>query len=491
MITLGLLRALTQRGLSVQPFKKGPDFIDPGWHRVACKRVSRNLDRFFMEPEQVRNVFLANAENSDISIIEGAMGLFDGMDTRGSSSSAEIAKITGTPVILVVDTTRMTRTTAALVLGCQLFDPDIRIVGVILNRVRGRRHEELIRETVESSCGIPVVGALPVDARLDIPSRHLGLLSSEQASVSEQWLDAVADVVAEHVNFDALLNLAQEAKPLLEEECDLMEFSWNADTQSKTEVTGEAAETGETRGAVETGGHLQEAIPRETRREPDPKLLIAVVRDPAFCFYYEENLLALEKQGAELVFVNSLEDTALPDNVHALYLGGGFPEMFAARLQANKSFRKSVREQIEADLPVYAECGGLMYLGRSLGYEGSTYEMVGALEVDTAMQEQRQAHGYSVLKATGTQGHQTWFEPGTVLKGHEYHHSKVLDVDPLLTLGFMNKRGYGIDGKHDGICYKGVVAVYTHVNAIASPAWAQALIEQARSYQGRLSLTKA
>jgi len=415
VITLGLLRLLTRRGLVVQPFKKGLDFIDPDWHGVASGRVSRNLDSFVMEPERILGVLAGASEGCDFSLIEGAMGLFDGMDSKGSSSSAQIAKITQTPVVLVINPARMTRTAAALVLGCQQFDPEVRIAGVILNRVRGARHEKLMRECIESTCGVPVLGAIPVDARLDIPDRHLGLLSSEEVAARESLIDGIADVIAEHVDVDALL------------EC--------------------GSGTNLDRGAYKVSGFVSFATK------------IAVIRDSAFHFYYEDNLEALRQQGAELVFINSLEDQALPDDIQGLYIGGGFPEVFAAELEANKSFRADLLERIEAGLSVYAEGGGLMYLGRTLQFEGVTFDMVGALQLDTVMQDQRQAHGYAVMESIEEL---PWLPIGTVLKGHAYHHFKVINADPNLKLAFKVIRGQGVDGQHDGYHYKNLLATTMH-----------------------------
>lgn len=444
VITLGLLRSFVRQGIVVQPFKKGPDFIDPGWHRAASSRISRNLDSFFMAPEHIRSVLLHASAGSDLSIIEGAMGLFDGMDLEGSSSSAEIAKITKTPVLLVVDTTRMTRTAAALVLGCQLFDRSVEIAGVILNRVRSIRHEELMREAIEATCDIPVVGALPVDAELTIPDRHLGLISDAEIRGKDELLDTLATVVESYVDTDAVLALAHLAEPLNSRAASVPAF---------------------------------EASPQESGT-PAPK--IAVIRDASFCFYYEENLQALRAHGAELLFINSLEDPGLPEGIDALYIGGGFPEEFASELEANAPFRASLLAQIENDLPVYAECGGLMYLGRTLVYQGQEHQMVGALPLDTEMQEKRQAHGYSVVEATETS---PFFEPKTSLRGHEFHHSKAINLDSDISLTLTNVRGHGLLQAQDGISYKGVLALYTHVNAYASPAWAEQLVKKARSFQ--------
>ena len=318
VLTLGLLRALRRQGCAVQPFKKGADFIDPGWHTVAAGRTSRNLDRYFMEPDQIRAVVREASAGADACVIEAAMGLYDGLDAEGSTSSAEIAKITDTPVILVLDVTRMTRTAGALVLGCCAFDPDVRIAGVILNRVRGARQRGLITEVIERTCGIPVVGAVPADARLDVPDRHLGLVTSGETDGRERLLDGIADVVEEWVDLDA--------------------------------VRAVAAGAGELPGAMPETLHADDAA-----EAPGARATIAVVRDEVFPFYYPENLAALERAGARLAFVRSLEDDALPPDADGLYVGGGFPEVFAAQLHANEGLRRSVRERAAHGLPVYAE----------------------------------------------------------------------------------------------------------------------------------------
>ncbi|HIW76827.1 MULTISPECIES: cobyrinate a,c-diamide synthase [Gordonibacter] len=455
VLTLGLLRALANRGVVVQPFKKGPDYLDTGWHSAAARRESRNLDCFFMEPAVMQRVLLEAAEGgrvagvrgagsasgaADLCVVEGAMGLFDGLDVEGTSSSAQVAKQLGLPVVLVVDVTRMTRTTAALVQGLAQFDPDVHVAGVLLNRVQGARQERLVREAVEHYCGIPVVGALPKDARMDIPDRHLGLTSNTEAEGVEALLDDIARVVEEHVDLDALRAIAASAEPLEVEE-------------------GGAAEA------------PHACVPEELR------VKIAVVRDRVFSFYYPENLQALEDAGAELVFVDSLADTALPDDVCGLYIGGGFPEVFAEELQANASFRASVRAFAEQGFPVYAECGGLMFLARRLRCNGQEYDMAGALDMVVAMEEKRQGHGYAVVVAG--EDH-PWLPAGTVLKGHEHHHSHVVERGPSVRLVCTNERGHGIAEARDGACYKNVVAAYTHLNALASPTWPPAFVTAAR-----------
>ena len=446
VLTLGLLRALRRQGCAVQPFKKGADFIDPGWHTVAAGRTSRNLDRYFMEPDQIRAVVRGASAGADVCVVEAAMGLYDGLDAEGSTSSAEIAKITATPVVLVLDVTRMTRTAGALVLGCCAFDPDVRIAGVILNRVRGARQRALVTEVIERTCGIPVVGAVPADARLNVPDRHLGLVTSGETDERERLLDGIADVVAEWVDLDAVRAIAASAGEL--------------PAAAGSGLVGDAADA------------------------PGARATIAVVRDEAFSFYYPENLAALERAGARLVFVRSLGDEALPSDVDGLYVGGGFPEEFAEQLQANEAFRRSVRERAEHGLPVYAECGGLMYLGRRLVHRGRSYDMAGVLGLDTVVQDRQTAHGYAraVVGASGS-----WLDPGMVLVGHEHHHSQATDLDPALRFAYAVERGRGIVPGFDGACTGNVVAVYLHVNALASPAWAPSFVRAAERYRARRS----
>lgn len=442
VLTLGLLRALRQQGTIVQPFKKGADYIDPGWHAVAAGRVSRNLDRYFMSSDQMRQVVLESSVDADVCVIEAAMGLYDGLDVEGSTSSAEIAKAVAAPVVLVVDVTRMTRTCAAVVLGCCAFDPEVQIAGVILNRVRGARQRDLITEALRRYCGIPVVGSVPNDACLALPDRHLGLVTSEESGGNEALLDGIASVVRRHVDIGAIEEIARLAGSLTP-----------------------AASSGKCDGVA--------------RVRPSGPATIAVMRDEAFSFYYPENLDALEQAGATLVFVRSMEDEALPSDVDGLYIGGGFPEEHAAKLQNNERLRRSVRAQAERGLPIYAECGGLMYLGRTLSYQGKTFEMAGALALDTVMGEHQSAHGYACAVV---EGRDSWLPPATVLKGHEHHHSRVVNLDPTLPLVCENERGRGIAQGRDDVCYKGIVAGYLHVNALASPAWAPAFVSAARRY---------
>lgn len=459
VIVLGLLRALAERRQAPQPFKKGPDFIDAGWHGVAARRASRNLDPFFMDPACLHAVMRDASEGARIALVEAAMGLFDGMDAQGSTSSAEVAKQTATPVVVVLDATRMTRTAAAVVLGLACFDPDVRVAGVILNRVRGARHERVIRESVEACCGIPVIGAVPDDERLGIADRHLGLVTCLEDESAEALCEAARELVEKHVDVDALVAIADGAPPL-------EAGAYPAGVRLAEPASRVARPVAVAGAPSEAFGDAGEAGP-----------LIAVIRDRAFSFYYQENLLALAGEGARLVFVDSMRDARLPEGAGGLYVGGGFPEAFAEQIEANVSFRESVRSFAAAGGAVCAECGGLMLMGRRVHVGGRAYDMAGVLEFDVTMEKARQGHGYVVARATAEH---PWLEEGARLVGHEHHHSRVVASPAAHRFAYELARGRGIEGARDGACAGNVVASYLHVNALASPSWARGFVQAAR-----------
>ncbi|HBT95981.1 MAG TPA: cobyrinate a,c-diamide synthase [Coriobacteriia bacterium] len=492
VLTLGLLRSLSNAGKSVQAFKKGPDFIDTGWHTLAAGRVGRNLDAYFMDPEQIVGLVRDLSEGVRLSFLEGAMGMYDGLDVEGSCSSAELAKVTDTPVVLVMDVTRMSRTVAALVLGCQNLDPDLKIRGVILNKVRGSRQENLVRAAIAKYCGLPVIGAIPNNDALVIPDRHLGLLSSSEVDAIDGVLDEMAEVVSRYVDMDALVAIADAAGPLPParygdrgEAGACGKLSEPRDDTARNRPVSRSIH-GELLGAVYSNPpinlpsiHMQIAPCFSIGSIEQQKPRIAVLRDPAFCFYYQENLDALREQGAELVFVNSLQDRSLPADIHACYIGGGFPEVFADVLEANAGFLRSLKNHARRGLPIYAECGGLMLLSRSITDKGKTYNMAGILPMDTIMRKQRQGHGYSSIAFDKPNN---WFEQGTVLKGHEYHHSEIINRDAALNCACKVLRGRGFGDTREGISHGEVFASYTHVNVFASPIWAQRMVEKARAF---------
>lgn len=444
ILSLGLTSAWRGMGHRVAAFKKGPDFIDSGWLSFAAGRPCYNLDPFLMNPEQIVNSLLLNSAGADISVIEGNRGLFDGLDLDGCCSTGELGKIIKSPVVLIVDVTMATRTVAALVMGCQKFDPELRISGVILNRVAGLRQESLAKNAVEQYCGLPVVGAVPKLKQNIFPERHMGLVPHLENDYAEKAIAWARDIAEKHLDLKALWNLAHEAPPL------------DYPPEGKKE---------------ESGLVLPESPPR-----------IGVIRDKSFWFYYPENLDQMKKLGAHLVEINSLEDRELPA-IDALYIGGGFPETQAQALADNVTFRASLKERIEEGLPVYAECGGLMVLGKALVVDGKEFPMVGALPLSLILEKKPQGHGYTILEV---KERNPFYSIGEKLKGHEFHYSKaVLHLSDDTRAVFKVLRGEGIDGQKDGLCRKNMLATYTHIHAGGNPEWARRFLRVAVSSRKR------
>ena len=425
-VSIGLSAALAKKGLNVQPFKKGPDYIDPSWLTAAAGNYCRNLDLFMMGQGGVRNTFLTGSRSADISIIEGNKGLYDSIDIEGENSTANIARILNCPVILVIDSARMTRSIAALVNGYKNFEPDINIAGVILNNVSGSRHEAKLRAALERYCQIEVLGCLPRSSQLNIPERHLGLIPQKEDSELIPAIENISKIVETNVNIDRIIEIAKGAASL--------------------------------------------PSPAASLKPPASKsdVKIGVPLDRAFSFYYLENFNALRDAGAEIVFFDTINDKNLPD-VDGLYIGGGFPEMFMNEIEANVSLRRDIHNAIENGMPVYAECGGLMYLSRSISWNGEVKKMVGVLPCDIEMTKKVQAHGYTILKNADEEE----------LRGHEFHYSRVRNLGDVKFL-YKVIRGKGIDGKNDGIIYKNVIASYAHLHAIGSPQWAEEFVELIR-----------
>lgn len=436
-VTMAVLAALRQRGFTVQAFKKGPDYIDPGWLTMASGRPCRTLDSFWMTPAQLRAAFCQATRDCDLAVIEGAMGLYDGVDVNGTGSSAAIAKILRTPVILIVDTTRMTRSAAAVVLGFQQFDPVVNIAGVILNKVARPRHEALLRAAIAKYCHVPVLGAVPKDALSVIPERHLGLVTAAEQEDCLAVLDKNAQTAVNYLDLTSIAALARQAPAL-------------AHTLLPPVSPGTAL------------------------------VKVGIIRDEAFSFYYPENLEALTAAGARLIFFNSFSDR-LPD-CDGLYIGGGFPEVFAARLAANASLRQAIKDAAARGVPIYAECGGLMYLARTLTWQERVYPMCGVLPGDAVMAEHPQGHGYTVLQV---ERENPFFPVGSVLKGHEFHHSHLVNLPADVKYCFRVQRGCGITGRADGLLFHNVLATYNHIHAAAYPAWAKNFVAAARTYRDK------
>jgi cobyrinic acid a,c-diamide synthase len=445
LISLGLAATWRRQGKVVAPFKKGPDYIDAAWLTRAAARDCRNLDLFFFPPPVAVRSFREGSRGADLALIEGNRGLFDGMDPEGSYSSGELAKLLKTPVLLVVDATKTTRTAAAQVLGCQTLDPDVPLAGVVLNRVAGSRHESVTRAAVEGICGIPVLGAVPRLGKDPLPERHLGLVPPQETEEVDDPLAQAREIAEEYLDLDQILALARKAPNTIQNH--------------------EGAEAG----------------PMGTK-PTQPRARIGIFQDAAFQFYYPENLEALVASGAEVVEISPLRDEAVPA-VDALYLGGGFPETLAVELSGNRSFMDSLQGMAREGLPIYAECGGAVYLGERLHYEDRVYPLAGVLPVEYGFQRKPRGHGYTVLE---TVGDNPFFPLGESLRGHEFHYTFMLSPNAEnLSFAFRVHRGHGFDGHHDGLCIGNVLASYTHLHALGAVEWAPALVRAAVRYRGK------
>ena len=443
IVSVGLCAALRARGLAVQPFKKGPDFIDPLWLSTAAGRDCHNLDFHTMDRDEVTATFVRHASRADVSIIEGTKGLFDGVSRDGSDCNAALAQCLSSPVILVVDTRGMTRGIAPMIRGFQSFgqspDHDIRIGGVILNQVGGARHEGKLRAALEHYTDVPVLGAIGKSEELNIPERHIGLVPASEHTHPSETVRRIGDLVAAQVDLDQVLAVAGNHPSLR---------------------------------------RVQSHEPAQRRAATDVRLGIA--RDAAFGFYYPGDLEALRAGGAELVTIDTLRDSALPD-LDGLFLGGGFPEMHMEALAANASLRVAIRHAVDAGLPVYAECGGLMYLARRIRWGDSRAEMVGAIQADVVMRDRPQGRGYVILEETG-KGPWPGSGPGTI-HAHEFHHSELENCAPDVTFAYRVVRGNGVDGSHDGIVHRNVLASYAHLRDTAANHWTRRFLGFIRSHR--------
>ncbi len=438
LVSLGLARAWRRRGLHVAAFKKGPDYIDAAWLGAAVGGVGRNLDTFLMGGDGVR-LALRPAAACHVAVVEGNRGLFDGVDAAGSHSTAVLAKQIGAPVVLVVDVAKVTRTVSALVLGCQRLDESVPLAGVILNRVATARQERLITEAVTADTGLPVLGAIPRIAGADpLPSRHLGLLTAAEHPDCEEAIERAAAAVTAGVDVDRLFSIASQAAAL-----DLPE------------------------------------LPPRRRGTP---VRVAVVRDEAFSFYYPENLEALEAGGAELVTVSALADERIGD-VQAIYIGGGFPEVHALKLSRSRAFLRSLQDAAAAGVPVYAECGGLMLLARTLRVGEREVPMAGVLDLAVEQGQRPQGHGYVVASVDVEN---PFYTVRTPLRGHEFHYSRVTSGADRGGTVLRLERGVGIGGGRDAVVRRGVWASYLHVHATGCPAWADGLLAAARGQRPQM-----
>jgi cobyrinic acid a,c-diamide synthase len=436
-VAVGIMAALARRGLRVQPFKVGPDYIDPTYHRAACGVPSRNLDSWMLPHHHLRELFARAVAGCDVAVVEGVMGLFDGASPDSDEgSTAQVAKLLGLPVLLVADARKVARSVAATVLGFQRFDPQVRIVGVLLNGIAGPRHLDYCRRPIEQAVGLPVVGYLPRRDDLQLPERHLGLVPEVEGPVARDFFDRLAAQVEATVDLDMLLRLAEAPDP---------------------------------------------APPPPLLFPPQPmpvRAAVAVARDRAFSFYYQDALDLLSAWGAEVVPVSPLEDASLPPGVGALYLGGGFPELYARELAENVSFLQSVREAARRGLPIYAECGGLMFLGRELvDAQGKAHLLAGLLPLRTSMEGARLQLGYRRVRALADG---PVLAAGQEARGHEFHYSRleVLEEAPA---------AYEVldqPGRLEGFRVGSVWASYVHLHFAASPHMAPRLVAACRPPSG-------
>jgi cobyrinic acid a,c-diamide synthase len=433
-VSIGLAAALRARGYTVQPFKKGPDYIDPLWLGLAAGRSCRNLDFFLSPNEEISAQFAGAGHDAQICLVEGNKGLYDGLALDGANSNAALAKLLDLPVILVLDARGMTRGIAPLILGYQAFDRDIRIAGVILNRLGGSRHEGKLRAVIEHYTDVAVLGAIHEDPRLALVERHLGLMPANETRTAAAHVGHIAERVAAQVDLDRLLAVS----------------------------------------------HTDHPLPQPQFRQPtaDPPIRVAIARDDAFGFYYTDDLDALVAAGAEMVPFNALRDPHLPA-CDALFIGGGFPECFLDQLEANGSMRADILDAITAGLPTYAECGGLMYLANSISWQGKTGRMVGVIPGEVVMHDKPVGRGYVLLEPTAEH---PWpnAKAASRLPAHEFHYSSLDGLPTDLRYAYSVKRGHGIDGRHDGIVINNLLASYTHLRATAGCDWPARFVRFAR-----------
>jgi len=437
LATLGLIRTWRRQGIKIVPFKKGPDYIDPAWLTLASGVETHNLDTWMMGREGVLRSFTRYTQSDAINLIEGNRGLHDGEDYKGSHSSALLARLTNTPVVLILPVKKVTRSAAAVVLGMKMLDPEVNVVGVILNLVAGKRHESVVRRAVEEETGIPLLGAIPRRKEDILPNRHLGLVTPEEHKQAERAIEIAGKLVKDFVDVRTIHELAVKTIP----------FSG---------IANENTEEGKTGSGCRIGWFCSSA----------------------FTFYYPENLESLSSQGCELIKIDPVRDKVLP-NIDALYIGGGFPETHAASLADNRGFMDSVADAARNGLPIWAECGGLMFLAGSLRWQERTYAMAGVLPVEVMVHKKPQGHGYQKIVVDKAN---PFLPVGTEIRGHEFHYSQVTSLEGLET-AMKVERGVGIGGGRDGIEKYNTVASYLHVHSVATSEWSRGMIKAARDYR--------
>ncbi len=441
-VAVGLAAAFAARALAVQPFKKGPDYIDPMWLSRASGRPCYNLDFNTQTGDEIRTMFASRSAGAAVSLIEGNMGLHDGVDEEGADSTAALARLLGAPVVLVIDCEGMTRGVAPLVLGFSAFDPSIRVAGVILNRVATARQESKLRAAIERYTDIPVLGAMRRSGDMTIVERHLGLTTPSETGGINAKIAVLASGMRDQVDLDRVLEIARSAHPVRARRLDL------------------------------------------TRPGAGGDVTIAVARDAAFGFYYADDLEALERAGARLVPFSPIGDTRLPD-ADGIFLGGGFPETHMAALEANGDMRADIRRAADRGIPIYAECGGMMYLARSIRWGEECRRMTGVIAADVVMHERPQGRGLVEIEPSGACPWPAGDTTPARIRAHEFHHAELVNVPAEATFAWRVVRGFGIDGHHDGIVVGNVMASFVHQRSTSANAWTSRFVAFVRSSRPR------
>lgn len=434
VLSLGICAALRAQGHTVQSFKKGPDYIDPMWLAKATQRSCYNLDFWTQSDNEIKTTLSTHNQDADITIIEGNKGLYDGLAADGSNSNAALAKLIDAPVILILDTRGTIRGVAPLLLGYQQFDPAVNIAGVILNFVGGKRHAAKLRAVIERYIDIPILGMVQRNVELELVERYLGLMPSNEDNMADKKIARIAEIIAKQVDLEKIFAITNSTN--------------NIQADAKQEVV----------------------------KQYDLK--IAYARDEAFGFYYADDLDTFDQLGAKLIPFNTLSDTSLPQ-VDGLFIGGGFPEKRLQELAANTNMKQSIYNAIENGMPSYVECGGLMYLSKSIKYEDQHSEMVGIIQAECEMYAKPIGRGYTLLQ--NNQQHPWSVMQNTEIPGHEFHYSKLLNVPTDTIYAYKVNRGYGVNGENDGIVYKNLLACYAHQRNTQQNQWILNFLEFVKS----------
>ncbi|MBE8190378.1 MAG: cobyrinate a,c-diamide synthase [Candidatus Thioglobus sp.] len=437
IVSLGLSFAFRQQNLTVQTFKKGPDYIDPIWLSASSGSPCYNLDFYTMAAAEITNLYHQHSHQKDINIIEGNKGLFDGMQTTGGDANADLAKLLGVPVILVLDATGITRGVAPLISGYQNFDKDLEIAGVILNQVAGARHQKKLISAIEYYSDVPVLGAIARSEELIITQRHLGLMPANESSKSQEFIKTAAKKIAEQVDLEAILQVGKTA--------------------------------------AEPSKQAKSATPNII--SPPKNITIAVAKDSVFGFYYQDDIDAFAALGVDLVYFNTLKDNKLPA-ADGLFIGGGFPEMQLKSLSENHNLLIDIKAKIKAGLPTYAECGGLMYLSKRI----ENYPMVGVIDADCKINKKPIGRGY--VQLAPSENH-PWKNVSKHIFAHEFHYSKLENIAKNTNFAYRILRGVGVNGKSDGILLHNLLATYSHLRNVGGNFWVEQFVNFIKEIKGK------